>query len=68
MVVASFPRRGKEGWDLVEGRIGRGCIARRGEIGLGRDTASIEGHQKRMMMRGTDGHCDVRGSQGSLNP
>jgi hypothetical protein len=56
-----------EGRGLVEDRIGRGCIARSGGIGQGKDTTSIEGRQK-ILMTGTDGdnpngHRDVRGSQ-----
>jgi hypothetical protein len=64
-MVGSSARRRKEERDLVEGRIGRGCIARSGGIGQGRDRTSTEGRQKRMMWDtngdNPNGHCDVRG-------
>ena len=64
-MVASSPRRRKEVRDLVEGRIERGCVARSGGIGQGRDRTSIEGRQKRMKWDtngdNLNGHCGVRG-------
>ena len=65
VVVASSPRRGKEGRGLFVRHIGEGCIARRGGIGQCRDRTSIEGRQEGVM-RGTNGdnperHRDLRG-------